>query len=55
MSELIGLVAFGATLFVASLGLGAALLLLGLTFVALGRDALPRNNHIEPVNRGGDA
>jgi hypothetical protein len=55
MSELVDLAAFGATLFVASLGLGAALLLLGLAFVALCRDALARNHPAERPSHDGEA
>ena len=50
MSELIGLVATALTLFVAGLGLVAAVLLFGAACVALCWGALPRNNPVEPVN-----
>ncbi|HEX2724241.1 MAG TPA: hypothetical protein VHN20_00310, partial [Beijerinckiaceae bacterium] len=53
MSELIGLAATGLTLFVAGLGLVAAVLLFGAACVALCWGALPRNNPVEPVNEDG--
>ena len=53
MSELIGLVATGLTLFVAGLGLVGAVLLFGAACLALCWDALPHNHPVAPVNEDG--